>query len=162
MKIHEDPLFTFELEREPGILRFLWTEKTAHMTDGDFTRALSLYADFAAKHRASALLVDVRNFRHQPGPEMGKWRNEVLVPRYRAAGVRRFAYVTGSDAPMPPKRSSMTAAKEPFETRYFHSLEEAEKWLAQRPCPIRSVMATYRLRPGSLGDSGVRRARSKY
>ena|SRR5258708_7900157 len=90
MKIHEDPLFTFELEREPGILRFLWTEKTAHMTDGDFTRALSLYADFAAKHRASALLVDMRKFRHQPGPEMGKWRNEVLVPRYRAAGVRRI------------------------------------------------------------------------
>ena len=150
MKIHEDPLFTFELESEPGILRFLWTEKTAHMTDEDFKRALSLYAHYAAKHRTSSLLVDVRNFHHKLGPEIGKWRSEVLVPRYEAAGVKKFAYVVGGDAPMPPNNSSMAAKKEAFETRYFRSPEEAEAWLRQKPSTMRFVMATYRLRTDNL------------
>src|SRR5262245_49573644 len=129
MKIHEDPFFTFEIEPESGILRFLWTEKTANMSDEDFKRALSLYADYASKYRATALLVDIRNFRHKPGPEVGKWRGEVLVPRYEAAGVKGFAYVIGDDVPMPPNTPSAAARNEPFETRHFRRPEEAEGWL---------------------------------
>jgi hypothetical protein len=129
MKIHEDPLFTFELEQPPGILRLLWTEKTANMTDEDFKRALSLNADHAAKHQTSGLLVDVRNFHHKPGPETGKWRSEFLVPRYEAAGVKKFAFVVGNDAPMPPNNTGMTTRKEAFETRYFRTPDEAEAWL---------------------------------
>ena len=131
MRVHEDPLFTFELEREPGILRFLWTDKTARMTDDDFKRALSLYADYAAKHQASALLVDLTHFHHKPGPETGPWRSQVLVPRYEAAGVRKFAYVLGSDVPMPPTAPGMAKRQEAFETRYFRTLEEAQGWLAR-------------------------------
>ncbi len=131
MRIHEDPLFTFELEKEAGILKFLWTDKTAKMTDEDFKRALSLFADNAAKLRTSALLVDVRSFYHQPGPEMGKWRSEALVPRYEAAGVKKFAYVVGEDAPMPPNKPGATVRKEAFETRYFRAPMEAEIWLSE-------------------------------
>src|SRR5215475_12937367 len=105
MKVHEDPLFTFELE--PNILHLVWTEKTASMTDEEFKRALSLYADCALKHRTAGLLVDIRNFRHRPGPEIGKWRSEEIVPRYKAAGVKKFAYVIGTDAPMPAPGSRM-------------------------------------------------------
>jgi len=127
MRVHEDPLFTFELE--PGVLRLVWTEKTANMPDEEFKRALSLYADYALKHRTAGLLVVVRNFRHRPGPEIGKWRSEEIVPRYEAAGVTKFAYVIGADAPMPAPKSRMEA-KEAFETRHFCTTEEAEKWLA--------------------------------
>jgi len=130
MKIHEDPLFTFELGDQSHILRFLWTEQTARMTDGDFKRALSLYADYAAKHRTSGLLVDLRKFHHKPGPDIGKWRSQVLVPRYEAVGVKKFAYVIGNEAPMPPTRHDAEAPKEAFVTKYFRAPDEAEKWLS--------------------------------
>src|SRR5262245_54195488 len=128
--IHQDPLFSFELDADLNLLRFLWTEKTSNMTDDDFKRALLLYADFAKKHSARNLLVDVRSFRHRIAPETGKWRDEVVAPKYASAGVKKFAYVVAQDFPMPPTGSKPPTAP-PFETRFFHSTEEAEKWLAE-------------------------------
>ncbi len=153
MTIHEDLLFTFELEEKSGILRFLWTDRTANMTDEDFKRTLLLYADYALKHGTGSLLVDVRNFHHTPGAEVVKWRNEVLVPRYEAAGIRKFAYVIGNKVPMPPQQSAAEGRKPAFETRYFRAQEEAEQWLASKPTATRFVMASYRLKPGILGEA---------
>jgi hypothetical protein len=127
--IHQEPLFSFVLDPEPGILRFHWTEKTANMTDEDFKRALLLYADFAGKHSARGLLVDVRNFQHRIAPETGRWRDEVVAPKYASAGAKKFAYVVGQNFPMPPGDSTPPATARPFETRYFHSTAEAEAWL---------------------------------
>jgi hypothetical protein len=128
MTVHENPLYAFDLEPERGLLRLVWTEKTAKMTDDEFMRALSLYADCALKYRTPALLVDLRNFRHQPGPEIGKWRSEKIVPQYEAAGVKKFAYVIRNDVPMPAPGPKVDA-KETFETRHFRTTEESERWL---------------------------------
>ncbi len=129
MKVHQDPLFTFEFEEASAILRFRWTEKTANMTDDDFKRALTLYADFAEKHAARGLLVDVRNFKHRPGPDIGTWRDEKIVPRYVRAGVKKLAYVVGSNAPMSSGGDQKAPPKEPVATSYFGTMEEAEDWL---------------------------------
>ena len=128
--IHQDPLFSFELDSDSKILRFHWTEKTATMTDQDFKSALLLYADFAKQHAARGLLVDVRNFKHQLAPETGKWRDEVVAPQYASAGVKKFAYVVGQEFPIPPTGSMPRSTAAPFETRYFRSTQEAESWLA--------------------------------
>jgi hypothetical protein len=130
MKVHEDRLFTFELEQQSSILRFLWTEESAKMSDEDFKRALLLYADYASKHRTAGLLVDLRSFRHNLGPGIGEWRSEVLVPRYEAAGVKKFAYVLGDEAPMATNSADEEERKEAFTTRYFRTLNEAEQWLS--------------------------------
>jgi hypothetical protein len=129
--IHQDQLFSFELDAGLNLLRFLWTEKTSNMTDDDFKRALLLYADFAKKHSVRGLLVDVRTFRHRMTPETGKWRDEVVAPKYASAGVKKFAYVVGQNFPMPPTGSKPSTVP-PFETRFFHSTEEAERWLSEK------------------------------
>jgi len=133
MKVHQDPLFTFEFEEESAILRFLWTEKTANMTDEDFNRALLLYADFAEKIASRGLLVDVRKFKHRPGPDIGKWRDEKIVPRYVRAGVKKLADVVGSIAPMSSGEDQTAPPKEPVATSYFGTMEEAEDWLRAHP-----------------------------
>jgi hypothetical protein len=130
--IHEEPLFSFKLETDSRTLRFLWTEKTANMTDEDFKRALLLYADLAEKHSACGLLVDVRSFRHRLAAETGRWRDEVVAPKYAGAGVKKFAYVVGEDFPMPPAGAKPAPTAAAFETRFFHSMAEAEGWLAER------------------------------
>jgi stage II sporulation SpoAA-like protein len=130
--IHQDPLFSFELETDSSILRFHWTDRTANMTDDDFKKALLLYANFAREHSARGLLVDVRNFLHRLAAETGRWRDEVVAPQYAAAGVKKFAYVVGQDFPMPPADSSPPPTARPFETRFFHSMQEAEKWLNEK------------------------------
>src|SRR5260221_9846520 len=93
MNLYNDPRFKFEFDESHRILKFLWSEQTASMTDEDFKRALSLYADFAEKYAACGLLVDVRNFKHRPGPDIGKWRDATIVPKYVSAGAKKFAYV---------------------------------------------------------------------
>jgi hypothetical protein len=124
-------LFSFELDTDLSVLRFHWTEKTANMTDEDFKRALLLYADFAKNHSPRGLLVDVRNFRHKLAPETGRWRDEVVAPKYASAGVKKFVYVVGPDFPTPPAGALPPLNAPPFETRFFHSTGEAEKWLAE-------------------------------
>ena len=130
--IHHDPLFSFELDTGSNVLRFHWTEKTASMSDEDFKRALLLYADFAQRHSARGLLVDVRNFRHRLAPETGRWRDEVVAPQYASAGVKKFAYVVGVDFPIPPAKATPPRIAAPFETRFFHSMGEAETWLSDK------------------------------
>jgi hypothetical protein len=52
-----------------------------------------VFAEGALQHRARRLNIDVRQFRHRPSGEILAWRDEVTVPKYERAGVRRLAWV---------------------------------------------------------------------
>jgi hypothetical protein len=59
----------------------------------------------------------------------GGWRDANIIPRYNAAGVRRFAFV------MPAGMPAIGAAPAPegpgdFPTGYFGRREDAIAWLA--------------------------------
>lgn len=75
-----------------------WLEGSAGMTDNDFMRSMERYAAFAEERRAPNMLVDVTRFRHSPGEHVGAWRDEHIIPRYNAAGVKRFAFLVPPEA----------------------------------------------------------------
>jgi len=102
-----------------------WTTATAAMTDDDFKDALEAFVDLAEGRRALNLLVDVRDFRHPVGEELGVWRGAAIVPRYNRAGIRKFAYVvTGPGGPS-------GGPGENFETRAFDSEAAALAWFRE-------------------------------
>ena len=108
------------------LVRLKWLAGTAAMTDQDFKETLEVFADTAIQHGAKRLLIDVLEFNHRPSAEVQKFRDEVTVPKYNKAGLKRIAWV------WPGNASSNAPAndKEKFENRFFDTEAEALAWVA--------------------------------
>jgi len=72
-------------------------------------------------------LVDLREFAYRPAPDMWEWRLEHIIPRYREAGVRKFANVVPEGWTLGEPAANEA---EGFLTGNFRSVEEAEAWFA--------------------------------
>src|SRR5499427_5520821 len=77
---------------DAGYLELRWLATTATMTDGGFMATLCLFVSEAEKARRAALLIDATEFRHRFGEGVMAWRDAHIIPRYGAAGVRKFAF----------------------------------------------------------------------
>ena len=115
---------------EQGTLELRWFDASARMTDDDFMRSMARYAALAQEHRTPNMLVDVRNFRHVPGKGTGQWRDEHIIPRYNAAGVKRFAFLFPAGASGTVESGSQPAPEPPgsFPTAYFENREHISDW----------------------------------
>lgn len=111
------------------LLELQWLPSTAQMTDGGFMATLCLFASEAERARARRLLIDAREFRHQFGEGVMAWRDAHIIPRYGAAGVRRFAFLMPPAFPETGKESVEGPAV--FPTRWFVNGGDAMKWLLE-------------------------------
>ena len=128
MELHKDRFSTIAHIPGHAAIELIWTTETAAMNNQDFKDALELFVGYAAEHSAPNLLVDLRPFRHNMTPELGKWRDEVIAPKYNAAGVKKFAYLIGSvDSANRPSQN----AGEDFVTGYFESTESGRSWFSE-------------------------------
>src|SRR5262249_43288442 len=75
---------------DDGVLELRWLPSA--MTDNAFKATLARYAWEAEQIRPTSLLIDATEFRHTFGPGVMEWRNDAIIPRYGAAGVRKFAF----------------------------------------------------------------------
>src|SRR6516164_1030756 len=109
------------------ILELRWLPATSTMTDGGFIATLCLFVWEAEKARPSGLLIDAGEFRHKFGPGIMEWRDAHIIPRYGAAGVRRFAFVM----PAGFSRAGTEAVEGPavFPTKWFVDRQQAVNWL---------------------------------
>lgn len=109
------------------ILELQWLPSTANMSDGGFMATLCLFAWEGEKARPRGMLIDAVEFRHSFGEGVMQWRDAHIIPRYGAAGVRRFAFLMPIGFP--------SAGKETFEgpaifpTKWFVKRDEAMAWL---------------------------------
>lgn len=113
--------------RQEELLELRWLPTTETMSDGGFKATLCLFAWEAEKARPRCLLIDAVAFRHQFGPGVMEWRDAHIIPRYGAAGVRRFAFVMPKGFPGVGKEAFEGPAV--FPTRWFINREEALAWL---------------------------------
>ena len=113
--------------RDADVLELRWLPSTAQMTDGGFMATLCLFAWEAEKGRPRGLLIDARDFRHRFGDGVMGWRDAHIIPRYGAAGIRKFAFVMPSGFPDAGRQAVDGPAV--FPTRWFVSRDEALAWL---------------------------------
>jgi len=109
------------------VLELRWLRSTSTMTDGGFMATLCLFATEAEKARPRALFIDATQFEHTFGPGIMEWRDAHIIPRYGAAGVRRFAFLMPVGFP----RAGAEAVEGPavFPTKWFVDRREAFEWL---------------------------------
>jgi len=113
------------------VLELRWLPTTATMSDGGFMATLCLFAWEAEKSRPMSLFIHATEFNHTFGPGIMEWRNAQIIPRYGAAGVRKFAFL------MPPgfPDDGVEAIDGPavFPTKWFVNRQAAMEWLRHRP-----------------------------
>jgi hypothetical protein len=115
--------------KSEGILELKWLPTT--MTDGGFKATLALYVWQAETVRPSTLLIDATQFRHQFGEGVMQWRDDMIIPRYGAAGVRKFAFHVPAGFPNTMEAGGKEAFEGPaiFPTAWFSDRQRALAWL---------------------------------
>ena len=117
-------------DRPPAdLIELRWFDTTAEMSAGDFQSWLTKFAECVERCRRSRVLVDSTSFRMSPAKMDGPWRDANIIPRYNAAGVRKFAFHMPEGMPMigqPPENE----APGRFPTGYFGKRQDALAWLA--------------------------------
>jgi hypothetical protein len=117
------------LHKAEGILELRWLP--SQMTDAAFKATLALFAWEAEKTRAPFLLIDALNFRPPPfGPDVMQWRNDSIIPRYGAAGVKKFAFHMPAGVPGTIESGGKEAIDGPaiFPTARFSERQHALDW----------------------------------
>ncbi|MEX2319248.1 MAG: hypothetical protein WD626_05295 [Bauldia sp.] len=127
MQVAENAWGSILHHRNRGIVELVWT-KTAEMGDGGFMATLCLLAGEAERVRAPFILVDAVAFRHTFGPNVNEWRQANVIPRYGAAGVRRFAFIMPEGFAHIGEEAVEGHAT--FPTAWFGSRHDALAWLA--------------------------------
>jgi hypothetical protein len=132
-ELYRDQFGIITHDPEHGMLELEWLEGSANMTDEDFMRSIERYAAFAREHRTPNMLVDVTRFRHTPGEHVAPWRDERIIPRYNAAGVKRFAFLVPQGAPGTVEAGSQPEKEPPgkFPTGYFEDRQRIHDWFTR-------------------------------
>jgi hypothetical protein len=101
------------------------------MADGGFKATLALFAWQAEQHRPTFLLIDATQFQHQFGPGVMQWRDDFIMPRYGAAGVKKFAFHVPAGFPNTMEAGGKEVIEGPavFPTAWFSERQHALDWL---------------------------------
>lgn len=111
------------------LIELRWFDTTAEMSAREFQGWLEKFAECVERSGRSRVLVDSMAFRMSPTNMDGPWRDANIIPRYNAAGVRKFAFHMPEGMPMigePPANE----APGRFPTGYFGRRQDALHWLA--------------------------------
>ena len=121
----KNAMYSITYHKPEKFVCLTWLPGTAGMTDADFKEALEVFAEGALQHHAEQLMIDMIEFKGRPGADVLTWRDDVIVPKYNRAGVKKIAWVW-------PGQAGYTATGEgtQYANRYFASAEEALAWIA--------------------------------
>jgi hypothetical protein len=101
------------------------------MTKEEFQQWLSLFAGFVERLRERSILIDTTVFRMDPANSDGEWREANIVPRYNAAGVKKFAFHMPEGMPLIGAAPAVEG-RATYPTAYFGRRQDALEWLTGR------------------------------
>ena len=111
------------------LIELRWFDTTAEMSSREFQGWLEKFAECVERSRRSRVLVDSVAFRMSPANMDGPWRDANIIPRYTAAGVRKFAFHMPEGMPAIGEPPAIEAPGR-FPTGYFGKRQDALDWLA--------------------------------
>jgi hypothetical protein len=113
---------------ELDLVELRWYDATAGMTAGQFQDWLAVFAGQLEQLGRPRVLVDATRFMMDRANMDDEWRDANIIPRYNAAGVRRFAFLYPDGVPvigLPPGPMGPST----FPTGYFGRRQAALDWL---------------------------------
>ena len=106
-----------------------WFDTTTDMSGDAFNRFLDAYAAIVERAGLTGALVDAVQFKMDMSKMSMGWRDEHIIPRYNAAGLKKFAFLMPAGMPAigaPPSRDGPAD----FPTAYFGTRQDALNWIS--------------------------------
>jgi hypothetical protein len=128
-QVYEDRFGAVLDHADAGYLEIRWYDTTEGMSESQFQDWLAGFAGEVERLRPANVLVDNTSFLMDPANSNGEWRDEHIVPRYNAGGIRKFAFHMPEGMPAigaPPAPEAPAT----FPTGYFARRQAALDWLA--------------------------------
>jgi hypothetical protein len=127
--VYEDRFGAVIDHADAGYVEIRWYDTTEEMSKEQFEEWLAGFAGVVEDLRRAGVLIDGTSFLMDPGNNDMEWRDAHIVPRYNAAGVKKFAFHMPQGMPAigtPPSREGPAD----YPTAYFGRRYDALAWLA--------------------------------
>ena len=114
-------------------LELSWLPSTREMSDDGFKETLSLFAGEGERLEPTYMVIDATEFHHEFADGVMEWRDEQIIPRYNAAGVKKFVFLVPEGAPGTVEAGGTPQVEGPanFPTGWFSGRERAYQWLIE-------------------------------
>jgi hypothetical protein len=114
---------------DAGYVEIRWYDTTEEMSKEQFQEWLAGFAGAVERLRRDGILIDGTSFLMDPGNNDMEWRDAHIVPRYNAAGVKKFAFHMPQGMPAIGTPASREGPAD-YPTAYFARRQDALDWLA--------------------------------
>ena len=104
---------------------FIWTADTEDMSDHDFQYCILRYASFAMEYKVNNVLIDLTDFKFEPGEASGQFHSDFVTKIYNMIGVTKKVFVA-------PFMENEIIGKEPgtdYDNAFMKTYDEAVDWL---------------------------------
>lgn len=125
--LHEDAFGEVIDRPEAQLIEIRWFDGTSELNSEAFNQWLAGFARLVESTGRPRVLVDSTVFRMDMSQMDGAWRDVNIIPRYNAAGVKKFAFLMPEG--MPAIGSESVEAPGTYPTAYFGRREDALGWL---------------------------------
>jgi hypothetical protein len=125
------------IDHKNKLLKVIWNPLP--MLDVRFRELLEQFTQLAKKYNPHSIFVDARLHKHGILANTQEWHDEVIIPRYIAAGVKRMAFLTPANVFSELSHKSIferDRAKSKIDTRFFSSETEAFAFLQEEPTEL--------------------------
>ena len=115
---------------EADLIEIRWYDTTRDLDTHACNEWLSRFAGAVEQTRRSCILTDAISFRMPMERMDSAWRDAHIVPRYNAAGVKKFAFLMPEGMPAigaPPTHEGPAE----YLTAYFGTRDAALRWLVE-------------------------------
>lgn len=132
--LYKDTFAEYFRDSEHDAIVQCWSEATASMTEAQFRSGVERLADLIEREKMPNAIVDVVKMAYRPAADFEEWRQAHIIPRYNAAGIRKFAFIFPDGFPGTVENGVPPApeGKASFPFGYFVSRERAFAWLATK------------------------------
>jgi hypothetical protein len=114
-------------------LELSWLASTSEMSDEGFKETLELFAAEGERDKPAYMIIDATKFQHELGDGVLEWRDQQIIPRYNAAGVKKFALLwpEGTPGTVESGGTPEPEGSANFPTGSFTSRDRAYQWLME-------------------------------
>ncbi len=127
--VYEDQFGEVIDRPDSDLIEIRWYDTTSELDGAGFDEWLTGFAGAVEAAGRSNILTDSTAFRMDMAMMSMEFRDANIIPRYNAAGVRKFAFLLPAGAP-PIGAEPVTEGPATYLTAYFGQRAAALAWLA--------------------------------
>lgn len=119
------------IDREQAdVIEIRWYDTTREFDRDSFNSWLAGFAGAVEAAGRSRILTDATSFTMAMEHMDGEWRDANIIPRYNAAGVKKFAFLMPQGMPAIGAEPTIEGPAD-YPTAYFGTRRDALAWLAE-------------------------------